>query len=85
MPRTLRCGLCPQAAIESALAYGKCLVDAKNKFSCFLDKALVNVGADLSRVVPGRVSTEVDPRLAYDSAALVDKVRGSRGWDQPLR
>jgi len=49
--------LCPQAAIESALAYGKCLVDAPNKFSCFLDKALVNVGADLTRVVPGRVST----------------------------
>ncbi|CAI5958090.1 unnamed protein product [Closterium sp. NIES-65] len=47
----------------------------ENKFSCFLDKALVNVGRELSLEVSGRVSTEVDPRLAHNTAAMVDRVR----------
>lgn len=34
----------------------------------------MNVGADLARLVPGRVSTEVDARLAYDTAGIVKKV-----------
>ncbi|KAJ6826430.1 uncharacterized protein M6B38_373450 [Iris pallida] len=42
--------------------------------SCFFNKALVNVGADLARLVPGRVSTEVDARLAYDTRGIVHKV-----------
>ncbi|CAI7893165.1 unnamed protein product [Closterium sp. NIES-54] len=63
-------------AIKSALAYGKCMIAAEeNKFSCFLDKALVNVGRELSLEVSGRVSTEVDPRLAHNTAAMVDRVR----------
>ena len=37
-------------------------------------QALVNVGADLSRQVPGRVSTEIDARLAYDTQGIVRKV-----------
>lgn len=37
-------------------------------------QALVNVGADLARLVPGRVSTEVDARLAYDTQGIVQKV-----------
>eukprot|EP00270_Netrium_digitus_P007698 TRINITY_DN225_c0_g1_i2.p1 TRINITY_DN225_c0_g1~~TRINITY_DN225_c0_g1_i2.p1 ORF type:complete len:418 (-),score=76.73 TRINITY_DN225_c0_g1_i2:295-1548(-) len=64
-------------AIESALAYGKCMLDQNknSRLSCFLDKALVNVGAELTRVVTGRVSTEIDPRLAHDTNAIIDKVR----------
>jgi hypothetical protein len=38
-----------------------------------VDKALVNLGADLARLVSGRVSTEVDARLARDTDALVAK------------
>ena len=37
-------------------------------------QALVNVGADLVKLVPGRVSTEVDARLAYDTDGIVKKV-----------
>lgn len=37
-------------------------------------QALVNVGADLTKLVPGRVSTEVDARLAYDTHAIIRKV-----------
>eukprot|EP00271_Cylindrocystis_brebissonii_P014188 TRINITY_DN35458_c0_g1_i1.p1 TRINITY_DN35458_c0_g1~~TRINITY_DN35458_c0_g1_i1.p1 ORF type:complete len:420 (-),score=62.03 TRINITY_DN35458_c0_g1_i1:531-1790(-) len=66
-----------EGAIDSALAYGKCLLEESgdNRTSCFLDKALVNVGAELSKSVPGRISTEVDARLAADTSAIVDKVR----------
>ncbi|CAI5987334.1 unnamed protein product [Closterium sp. NIES-65] len=38
-------------------------------------QALVNVGRELSLEVSGRVSTEVDPRLAHNTAAMVDRVR----------
>ncbi|GJP33932.1 hypothetical protein CLOM_g11250 [Closterium sp. NIES-68] len=63
-------------AIKSALAYGKCMVAAEDdKLSCFLDKALVNVGKELSLDVSGRVSTEVDPRIAHNTSAMVERVR----------
>ena len=41
-------------------------------------QALVNVGAELVKDVSGRVSTEVDPRLAHDTAEIVYKVTESR-------
>ncbi|KAJ8485065.1 hypothetical protein OPV22_017550 [Ensete ventricosum] len=45
-----------------------------DRLSCFYNKALVNMGADLARFVPGRVSTEVDARLAYDTQGIIRKV-----------
>lgn len=38
---------------------------------------MVNVGGDLAKLVPGRVSTEVDARLAYDTNGIVRKVNVS--------
>ncbi|KAM0945602.1 putative transaldolase [Dioscorea sansibarensis] len=65
-----------KSAIETALADSECyeLQDPSKRLSCFYDKALVNVGADLAKLVPGRVSTEVDARLAYDTHAIIHKV-----------
>lgn len=37
-------------------------------------QALVNVGCDLAKLVPGRVSTEIDARLAYDTHGIISKV-----------
>ena len=37
-------------------------------------QALVNIGGDLTKLVPGRVSTEVDARLAYDTHGIIRKV-----------
>lgn len=34
----------------------------------------MNVGGDLTKLVPGRVSTEVDARLAYDKHGIINKV-----------
>ena len=36
-----------------------------------LDKLAVNFGAELTRIVPGYVSTEVDARLSFDTASTV--------------
>ena len=36
-------------------------------------QALVNVGAEVVKTVPGRVSTEVDARLAYDTPGIVNE------------
>ncbi|XP_020703617.1 uncharacterized protein LOC110114914 [Dendrobium catenatum] len=63
-------------AVETALANSECYEQGKSsdRMSCFLNKALVNVGADLARLVPGRVSIEVDARLAYDTRGIINKV-----------
>ncbi|XP_042401960.1 transaldolase-like [Zingiber officinale] len=65
-----------KSAIETALAANECfgLEDSSERLSCFFDRALVNVGAELVRSVPGRVSTEVDARLAYDTQDIIHKV-----------
>ena len=40
-----------------------------------MDKLAVNLGAELTKLVPGRVSTEVDIRLSYDTDASVKRAR----------
>lgn len=64
------------SAIDSALAYEKCYLEKNSgdRLSCFLNKALVNVGAELVKSVPGRVSTEVDARLSYDTQGIINEV-----------
>ncbi|KAL4565623.1 hypothetical protein LXL04_029726 [Taraxacum kok-saghyz] len=65
-----------KGAVDTALADKQCygLGSLEDRMTCFVNKALVNVGGELSKLVPGRVSTEVDARLAYDTHAIVGKV-----------
>ncbi|KAI3689664.1 hypothetical protein L2E82_47629 [Cichorium intybus] len=65
-----------KGAVDTALADKQCygLETPDARMTCFVNKALVNVGGELSKLVPGRVSTEVDARLAYDTHAIVGKV-----------
>ncbi|CAM8876936.1 unnamed protein product [Rhodiola kirilowii] len=62
-------------AVEMALGDSACygLENPEARLSCFTNKALVNVGGELAKMVPGRVSTEVDARLAYDTQGIVSK------------
>ena len=39
------------------------------------DKLAVNIGLEILKIVPGRISTEVDARLSYDTQATVEKAR----------
>ncbi|AEE28854.1 Aldolase superfamily protein [Arabidopsis thaliana] len=63
-------------AVDMALADSSCagLETTESRLSCFFNKAIVNVGGDLVKLVPGRVSTEVDARLAYDTNGIIRKV-----------
>lgn len=68
----------PQYAplIEDAIAYAKAqssdkdqqLVDAE-------DKLAVNIGLEILKLVPGRISTEVDARFSYDTEKTISKAR----------
>lgn len=40
-----------------------------------MDKLAVNFGTEISKIVPGVVSTEVDARLSFDTQAQIDKAR----------
>lgn len=39
------------------------------------DKLAVNFGTEITKIVPGYVSTEVDARLSFDTEATIDKAR----------
>ncbi|HGJ5873192.1 MAG TPA: transaldolase [Arsenophonus apicola] len=39
------------------------------------DKLAVNIGLEILQLIPGRISTEVDVRLSYDSDACIKKAR----------
>jgi transaldolase len=41
-----------------------------------IDQVLVRFGREILKVVPGRVSTEVDARLSFDTAATLERARG---------
>ena len=40
-----------------------------------VDRLAVEFGIEILKVVPGRISTEVDARLSYNTAASIDKAR----------
>jgi transaldolase len=41
----------------------------------FMDRLSVNFGREILKLVPGRVSTEVDARLSFDTAGTISKAR----------
>jgi len=62
--------------VEDAINYGKSKgKDLEEKTSLAMDKLAVNFGAEILKIVPGRVSTEVDARLSFDTEANVKKAR----------
>ncbi len=40
-----------------------------------LDQLTVRIGTELTKIVPGDVSTEVDARLSFDTQAMIDRAR----------
>ena len=62
--------------IESAIDYAKKNSDKALEIqSIAFDKLLVNFGTEILKIVPGRVSTEVDARLSFDINGSVEKAR----------
>ncbi len=57
-------------------AYKLCQQWPKNEqMTHFMDKLFVNVGCEILKLVPGRVSTEVDARLSFDVDASIAKAK----------
>lgn len=62
--------------IEDAVSFGKSKgKDPKHTRSLILDKIFVNFGVEILKHVPGRVSTEVDARLSFNTDASIEKGR----------
>ena len=57
--------------IDEAIRYGK--AQSKNRMYHTLDKVFVNFGLEILKIVPGRVSTEVDARLSFDVEGSIEK------------
>ncbi|KAG5481998.1 hypothetical protein LSCM1_05711 [Leishmania martiniquensis] len=47
----------------------------ENVVALALDKLTVSFGLEILKVVPGRVSTEVDARLSFDAVKMIEKAR----------
>ncbi len=45
------------------------------RISYMADRLAVNFGLEILKVIPGRISTEVDSRLSFDTEATVNKAR----------
>ena len=74
----LKASSLPQYAplIETAIAYAKAQGGSKEaQIDNAADKLAVLIGAEITKVVPGRISTEVDARLSFNLDAMVAKGR----------
>ncbi len=60
-------------ALEHADKQGN---DRKAQAEAFMDKLFVSFGSEILKVIPGRVSTEVDAGLSFDTEATLAKARG---------
>eukprot|EP01082_Thalassiosira_pseudonana_P011852 g9957.t1 g9957 contig4:946213-947255(-) len=55
--------------VDDAVAYGK------GDLALTMDKLAVAFGTEITKIVPGYVSTEVDARLSFDTEATIQKAR----------
>jgi transaldolase len=65
-----------QFLIEEAIQSGKKSAQQKKDIKdAILDKVFVNFGLEILKIIPGRVSTEVDARLSFDVNGSIQKAR----------
>lgn len=57
-----------QSLLTAAVAASDSAADAA-------DRLAVALGVEITQIVPGRISTEVDARLSFDKAAMISKAR----------
>ncbi|WP_455206145.1 transaldolase [Kaarinaea lacus] len=60
--------------VTSAIQYGnKKANNSEQQIHWILDKVAVNFGAEILKIIPGRISTEVDARLSFNTKATVER------------
>ncbi len=72
-----------QYLVDEALNFAlKAGADQAARTAAFTDRLFVDFGCEILKIVPGRVSTEVDAGLSFDTAATLDKARKLIGMYQ---
>lgn len=62
--------------IEEAVSYSKAKAKSPKELrKLLMDKLFVNFGVEILKIIPGRVSTEVDARLSFDTDGSIEKAR----------
>ncbi|ADN00119.1 transaldolase [Dickeya dadantii] len=65
-----------RALIDDAVAWARAQSDKREQQVVdATDKLAVNIGLEILKLIPGRISTEVDARLSYDTKASVAKAK----------
>lgn len=62
-------------AVEYAIGKVSPSENFKESVDLAMDRLAVNFGSEISKIVPGYVSTEVDARLSFDTDATVSRAR----------
>ena len=61
--------------VDEAIGWGRKQGGGEGAVHAVCDRLAVSFGAELAGIVPGRVSTEVDADLSFDTAATIGKAR----------
>jgi transaldolase len=65
-----------EGLLQDAITWGRNQSgDVEAVAGAVADRLAVAIGSELARIVPGRVSTEVDADLSFDTGATLDKAR----------
>ncbi len=62
-----------QDLLTSAISSTKGIVNSAEQLSAACDHLAVGIGLEILKIVPGRISTEVDARLSFDTQASIAK------------
>ena len=67
--------------VQDAVRFGKMRGDGDTfaETQWTMDKLAVNFGTEILKIIPGRVSTEVDARLSFDTEGIIRRVEGLVG------
>ena len=66
--------------LDDAVGYAKARSEAmESRAQDMMDRLAVNFGSEILKIVPGRVSTEVDARLSFDSSATIARAEKLMG------
>lgn len=65
-----------ESLIADAISWVKSIeIPDSEKLELLADKLAVSIGCEILKIVPGRISTEVDARLSFDSEASIQRAR----------
>lgn len=59
--------------VASSIASAKAITNSAEQLSAACDHLAVGIGKEILKIVPGRISTEVDARLSFDTKASIAK------------